>query len=178
MYSFYRMCFTVSPVRHKICVLYVEKIHEWFRLKMRQFFKTINHSSSRLRCVNIIIITVCTLYSTWQSKNTYKMYWYIWSTTAATMYGGYWRKQWKAVLRIRDVYPGSWILTFYPSRIPDLKTSTKERGEKKCVVYTFFCSHKFHKIVNYFIFEMLKKNIWPSFQRIVELFTQKFVTKL
>jgi hypothetical protein len=25
---------------------------------------------------------------------------------------------------------------------------------------------------------MLKKNIWASFQRIIELFTQKFVTKL
>jgi hypothetical protein len=37
---------------------------------------------------------------------------------------------------------------FYPSRIPDPKTATKERGEKKC------------------------------FQRIIELFTQKFVTKL
>jgi hypothetical protein len=41
----------------------------------------------------------------------------------------------KPVLRIRDVYPGSRILTFYLSRIPDLrsripdpKTSTKEGG--------------------------------------------------
>jgi hypothetical protein len=63
------------------------------------------------------------------------------------------------------------------SRIPDPKTSTKERGEKNCCL-TFFCSHKFHKIENYFIFEMLKKKIWPSFQRIIELFTKKFVTKL
>ncbi len=38
-----------------------------------------------------------------------------------------------AVLRIRDVYPGSWILIFTHSgsRIPDPKTATKERGEKK-----------------------------------------------
>jgi hypothetical protein len=49
------------------------------------------------------------------------------------------------VLRIRDVYPVSRILIFYPSWIPDPKTS-----------------------------EMLKKKI----QRIIELFTQKFVTKL
>jgi hypothetical protein len=31
---------------------------------------------------------------------------------------------------------------------------------------------------NYFSFEVLKKKIWPNFQRIVELFTQKIVTKL
>jgi hypothetical protein len=31
-----------------------------------------------------------------------------------------------AVLRIRDVYPD-----FYPSRIPDPKTATKEKSEKK-----------------------------------------------
>jgi hypothetical protein len=59
------------------------------------------------------------------------------------------------------------------SRIPDpgSKTSTKGRGEKKLVVIPFFCSHKFYKIVNFFIIEMLKKKIWPSFQRIIELFT-------
>jgi hypothetical protein len=34
-----------------------------------------------------------------------------------------------AVLRIRDVYPGS--------RIPDPKTATKERGEKKFDVLPF-----------------------------------------
>jgi hypothetical protein len=41
-----------------------------------------------------------------------------------------------------------------------------------------FCSHIFHKIENYFIFEMLKKIIWANFQRIIELFTQKIVNKL
>jgi hypothetical protein len=60
------------------------------------------------------------------------------------------------VLRIRDVYPGFQILIFtHPgSRISDPKTATKERGEKKNFLY-LFCSHKFHKIENYFIFEML-----------------------
>jgi hypothetical protein len=67
------------------------------------------------------------------------------------------------VLRIRDVYPGSRILFFYPSRIPDPETSTKERGEKNLLSYLFL-SHKFPKIVNYFIFEMLKKKIWPIFK--------------
>jgi hypothetical protein len=38
-------------------------------------------------------------------------------------------------------------------RIPDPKTATKDRGEKKFVVIPF-CSHKFYKIENYFIFEM------------------------
>jgi hypothetical protein len=38
------------------------------------------------------------------------------------------------------------------SRIPDPKTATKERGEKKIYSHTFLCSHKFHKIKNYFSF--------------------------
>jgi hypothetical protein len=50
---------------------------------------------------------------------------------------------------------------FYPSRIPDL-------GSKN-INFTKF---------NYFIFEMLKKKIWANFQRIIELFTQKIVSKL
>jgi hypothetical protein len=64
---------------------------------------------------------------------------------------------------------------FYPSRIsdPGSKNSNKSEGWKKIVVIPFFCSHKFHKIVNYFIFEMLKKKICANFQRILELFTQK-----
>ncbi len=61
--------------------------------------------------------------------------------------------------------------------IPDPKTATKERSEKK-IVHIFFCSHKFHKIDNFFIFEMLKKNIWANFQKINEVFTQKIFTML
>jgi hypothetical protein len=84
------------------------------------------------------------------------------------------------VLRIRDVYPGSRILIFtHPgSRIPDPKTATKERGEKKFVVITFYVATNFHKIANYFSFEVLKKKIWANFQRIIELFTHKIVNKL
>ncbi len=66
---------------------------------------------------------------------------------------------------------------FYPSRISDPKTE-KKRGVKKICCHTFFCSHKFHKIVNCLTFEMLKIKIWANFQRIIELFTQKIVTKL
>jgi hypothetical protein len=62
-------------------------------------------------------------------------------------------------------------------RIPDPKKATKERGKKNCC-HIFFSSHKFHKIVNYFIFATLKKKIGASFQKIIELFTQKFVTNL
>jgi len=73
-----------------------------------------------------------------------------------------------------------WSGMFIPdlgSRIPDPKQQQK-RGVKKNCCHTFFCSHKFHKIVHYFIFEMLKKKLLASFQRIIELFTQTIVTKL
>jgi hypothetical protein len=75
---------------------------------------------------------------------------------------------------------------FYPSRIPDLgsripdpKTATKDRGEKKFSVKPYFVATNFTKlhIVLFLIFDMLKKNIWPNFPRIIEVFTQKIVTK-
>jgi hypothetical protein len=50
------------------------------------------------------------------------------------------------VWRIRDVYPGSPDPDFYPSRIPDPKTATKERGEKKFVVITFYVATNFTKL--------------------------------
>jgi hypothetical protein len=45
---------------------------------------------------------------------------------------------------------------FYPFRIPDQTTAPKEKGEKFILPY-HFCSHKYHKIVNNFIFEQVKK---------------------
>jgi hypothetical protein len=66
---------------------------------------------------------------------------------------------------------------FYPSRIPDPKTATKERG-KKISSHPFIVALNFTKLKNYFIFEMMKKKIWANFQRIIELFTQKIDTKL
>ncbi len=87
-----------------------------------------------------------------------------------------------AVWRIRDVYPGSRIPIFtHPGSriwIPDPKKATKERGEKKIVVKTFYVATNFTKLQNYFSFEVLKKKIWDNFQRIIELFTQKIVNKL
>jgi hypothetical protein len=48
----------------------------------------------------------------------------------------------------------------------------QKRGVKKISCHNFLCSHKFHKIANYFSFELLKKKIWANFQRIIELFNQ------
>jgi hypothetical protein len=66
---------------------------------------------------------------------------------------------------------------FFLSRIPDpgsgIQKQQQKRGVKKIFCHTFLCSHKFHKIENYFSFEVLKKKIWANFQRIIELFTQK-----
>jgi hypothetical protein len=71
---------------------------------------------------------------------------------------------------------------FYPSRIPDLGSRIQKQqhksGVKKNLLNNFLCSHKFHKIANYFSFEVLKKKIWANFQTIIELFTQKIVNKL
>jgi hypothetical protein len=64
---------------------------------------------------------------------------------------------------------------FYPSRI---QKQQQKRGVKKNCCHNLLCSHKFHKIANYFSFEVPKKKIWANFQRILELFTQKIVNKL
>ncbi len=71
--------------------------------------------------------------------------------------------------------PWSWFL---PIPDPGSKISNKREGWKKINCHTFICCHKFHKIDNYFIFAMLLKKIWTHFQRIIEYFTQKIVTKL
>ncbi len=67
------------------------------------------------------------------------------------------------MLRIRVVYPGSRILIFtHPgSRI---QKQEQKRGVKKNFCHTFIGSHKFHKFVNYFSFEVLKKKIWANFK--------------
>jgi hypothetical protein len=44
---------------------------------------------------------------------------------------------------------------FYPSRIPAQTTAPQEGG--KIFVLPLFCSHKYAKIVNNFIFEQVKK---------------------
>ncbi len=66
------------------------------------------------------------------------------------------------MLRIRDLYPGHRILIF---TLPDpgLKQQQKRWVKKTFWCHTFFCSHKFHKIENYFIFGMPQKKIGPIF---------------
>ncbi len=74
------------------------------------------------------------------------------------------------------------IFTHPGSRIADLRSRIQKQQQKREVKkisrHTFLCSHRFHKIVNYFSFEVLKKNFWANFQRIMELFTKKMVKKL
>jgi hypothetical protein len=65
---------------------------------------------------------------------------------------------------------GILIFTHPGSRIPDPKTATKERGEKKFVI-TFYVATNFTKLL--IILVLLKKKIWANFQRVIELFTQK-----
>jgi hypothetical protein len=57
--------------------------------------------------------------------------------------------------------------------VPESKNRNKREGWKKICRYTFFCSHKFHKIVNYFIFEMVKKKFEPTFKKL-SLSSQKY----
>ncbi len=58
------------------------------------------------------------------------------------------------------------------SRILDPTTAPKEEGEKK------FFSLKYHKIVNNFIFEHVKKVFLAKTLRIIVLFAPKIVIKL
>ncbi len=87
------------------------------------------------------------------------------------------RRALPAVLRIRDVYPGSRILIFtHPgSRI---QKQVEKRGVKKNFLSNIFLQPQISQNVNYLILELLKKKNWAKFQRIMELFTQKVVTKL
>jgi hypothetical protein len=62
---------------------------------------------------------------------------------------------------------------FYPTRIPDPKTARKERREKNLLLHLFLVDTNFTKIVNYFIFELFKNQIWANVQRMIELFIQK-----
>jgi hypothetical protein len=61
---------------------------------------------------------------------------------------------------------------------PGYKNSKKREGRKKICCPPFFCSHKYHKIENYFNFKLMKKKIWSNLARIIELSTHKIVMKL
>jgi len=80
--------------------------------------------------------------------------------------------------RIPDPDFDPYLILDLGSRIPDQKTAMRDIcEEKKILSYLFFRVINFTKL-NYFIFEMLKKKIWANFQRIIELFTEKIVSKL
>jgi hypothetical protein len=79
-----------------------------------------------------------------------------------------------AVLRIRDVYPGFRILIFYPSQI---QKPQQKRGVKKICCHTFFVATNCTKL-KIILFLKCRRKQFGSFQRIIEHFTQKFVTKL
>jgi hypothetical protein len=61
---------------------------------------------------------------------------------------------------------------FCPSRIPDPKIATKERGGKK------ICCPPFFGPTNITKFKIILFLNWANLQRITELFTQKIVIKL
>jgi hypothetical protein len=64
---------------------------------------------------------------------------------------------------------------FFPSRFSDPtfnKNAKKKRG-KKCVVLSFICSHKFHQILHYLMFEQVQKKIGVSWHKIKVFFTKK-----
>jgi hypothetical protein len=63
------------------------------------------------------------------------------------------------------------------SRIPDPKTAMKDSGEKFFLSYLFFGAINFTKL-NYFIFEMSKKNNLGQLSKNYRPFSQKIVTKL
>jgi hypothetical protein len=80
-----------------------------------------------------------------------------------------------------DFYPSRFLIFTHPgSRIsdPGSKNSNKRERWKKISFHNFLCSHRFHKIANYFSFEEIKKKIWHNFQRTIELFSQKLVNNL
>ncbi len=78
----------------------------------------------------------------------------------------------KSVLRIRIL-----IFTHLGSRIPDPKNRNKREGWKKFVVILFLLT-QISQNCKLFKFWNAGKKIWANFQRIIELFTQKNVTKL
>jgi hypothetical protein len=87
-----------------------------------------------------------------------------------------------AVLRIRDVYPGSRILIYtHPgsripdlgSRIPDPKTGRKERGEKKNFVKHFFLATNFTKCKIIQFLNCSRKKFVPNFKELWNFLPKK-----
>jgi hypothetical protein len=62
----------------------------------------------------------------------------------------------------------SWIPDpdFYPFRIPDPKTATKERGEKKFVVITFYVATNFTKLLIILVLKCRREKFGPIFKEL------------
>jgi hypothetical protein len=56
---------------------------------------------------------------------------------------------------------------------PRIQKQQQKRGVKKFCCPTFFVTTNIKKIENYLIFELVKKKMWATSQRIIEFFTQK-----
>jgi hypothetical protein len=55
---------------------------------------------------------------------------------------------------------------FYPSRIPDPKTATKDRGEKKFDVIPFYVATNFTKLYIILVFKCRRKKFGPIFKEL------------
>ncbi len=74
-------------------------------------------------------------------------------------------RQLTPVLRIRDVYPRSRILIFsHPGSW--IQNSTKERGEKKLVVITFYVATNFTKLQIISVLNSWRKKFGPIFKEL------------
>ncbi len=62
---------------------------------------------------------------------------------------------------------------FYPSRIPDPKTATKERGEKKLVVILFYVATNFTKLKIILVLKCRRKKFGPIFKELFNFLPQK-----
>jgi hypothetical protein len=75
-----------------------------------------------------------------------------------------------AVFGIRDVYPGSRILIL---PIPDPKTATEERSEKKFYLKPFYVATNFTKLKIIFVFKCWRKKFGPVFKDLQNFLAKK-----
>ncbi len=78
-----------------------------------------------------------------------------------------------SVLRIRDVYPGSWFLP-----IPDPKTATKERREKKFVVIPIFVATSLTKLIIIVFLNCWRKKFGPIFKELFNFLPKKLLKNM
>jgi hypothetical protein len=62
---------------------------------------------------------------------------------------------------------------FYPSRIPDPKTATKERGEKKFDVIPFYVATNFTKLYIILVLKCWRKKCGPIFKELQNFLPKK-----